>query len=495
MRSAPSMSVVLFGLLVAACGSDRPRRAAPLGDSLGVHRNALSLDPSIPALDFDQSSAGGKTIALTFDDGPDATYCATVLDALKAAGVPATFFINTNNFLDVSTSTYGARLVQRMFAEGHQIGNHSDHHYDFANIPLSAVTTELDTTYQLMKSIVPDALQVRLARAPYGDPYFGPQTSLDQVAPIVARYGVHVGWNIDALDFDCTSTSCVVSNVLGAVDAGLSGLVLMHCPAPYTGAALPAILAGLQARGMRFALVEELVLAKYGIPSRDLIFCSSDADCVAGESCGVGGHCAPTGATSDAGSDGSVSSDAGSDGSVNSDAGSDGSVSSDVGVDAADGSSTDAATGSGLVYCSTLTLDTGALAGAYQTACGPSGALASDDGTTVVWSASSTSTKTSADATFALPRVPRSLALEVTYVGDGAPTAPWYWSAWDPTERAWDIVEDDHWAVAGVSTAHDIMIEGPAGYVDASGVLRIRLATQSSHRAATLDRMVVRLGP
>ncbi len=475
MRSAPTIAVVVLCLLVAACGSDRPRRAAPLGDSLGVHRDALTLDPSIPALDFDQSSADGKTIALTFDDGPDATYCATVLDALKAAGVPATFFINTNNFLDVSTSSYGASVIQRMLAEGHQIGNHSDHHYDFATLPLSAVTTELDTTYQLMKSIVPDALQQRFARAPYGDPYFGPQATLDQVAPIVAHYGVHVGWNVDALDFDCASASCVVTNVLSAVDAGLTGIVLMHCPAPYTGAALPTLLAGLQTRGMRFALVEELVLAKYGTPSRDLIFCSSDADCVAGESCGTSGHCAPGGAGADAGSDASATSEAG--------------------VDAADGSSSDAVTGSDLVYCSTLTLDTGALAGAYATACGPSGALASDDGTTVVWSASSISTKSSAEATFALPRVPHSLALEVTYLGDADPLAPWYWSAWDPAARTFDIVEDDHWALAGVATTHDIVIEGPAGYVDASGVLRIRLDTLSSSGAATLDRMVVRLGP
>ena len=38
-----------------------------------------------------------QTVALTFDDAPDATNTAKVLDALRDAGVKATFFVNTNN--------------------------------------------------------------------------------------------------------------------------------------------------------------------------------------------------------------------------------------------------------------------------------------------------------------------------------------------------------------------------------------------------------------
>ena len=48
-----------------------------------------------------------QTVALTFDDAPDATNTARVLDALKNAGVKATFFVNTHNQLDVANSATG----------------------------------------------------------------------------------------------------------------------------------------------------------------------------------------------------------------------------------------------------------------------------------------------------------------------------------------------------------------------------------------------------
>lgn len=48
-----------------------------------------------------------QTVALTFDDAPDATNTARVLDALQNAGVKATFFVNTHNQLDVANSATG----------------------------------------------------------------------------------------------------------------------------------------------------------------------------------------------------------------------------------------------------------------------------------------------------------------------------------------------------------------------------------------------------
>ena len=48
-----------------------------------------------------------QTVALTFDDAPDATNTARVLDALRNAGVKATFFVNTHNQLDVANSAVG----------------------------------------------------------------------------------------------------------------------------------------------------------------------------------------------------------------------------------------------------------------------------------------------------------------------------------------------------------------------------------------------------
>jgi peptidoglycan/xylan/chitin deacetylase (PgdA/CDA1 family) len=532
-------------IAVASCSSEPAPVGDPRGgDSLGVHSDPLSVDPSVPFLDFDQNADDPKAIALTFDDAPDATNTRKILDALKAAGVKATFFINTKNYVDVSTSSAARGLIVRMNAEGHEIGNHTVHHYDLGASSTN-VTSELDGVDQLMKTLVPGARQQRLVRAPYGNPYFGPQARLDYVAPIVAKYGVHVGWNIDPEDYNCATTSCVLNGVLGPVDSGLNGLVLLHATQSRTAAALPSLISSLRSRGMRFVLVEELVQSKYGKPSRQLIFCATDADCVSGETCGANKHCAAaSGGGGDAGvidsgtSDSGVS-DSGHPDSTVADAGSPdtgqpdstvvdsgsqdaGSVDStlvdsgspdtgrpdstpaesgppdtgspDSGVDAADAAADGGEAGgvAQLVYCSTTTTTSGSLQGGSSAqACGASGALATKNGVYVVWSESSTTTKTVAYATYVLTGTPTSLKVDVAFRGDDSTEPLWYWSIWNPSTGAWVQIGDNAWAGNWSTTAHQFVVAGPAAYVDATGHVKIRFQTKTSTNSAEMDRMVL----
>jgi len=61
-------------------------------------------------------------IALTFDDGPDSVYTPKLLDLLKRYNAKATFFV-------VGSHAEGnASILQRMKAEGHQIGIHNYEH-------------------------------------------------------------------------------------------------------------------------------------------------------------------------------------------------------------------------------------------------------------------------------------------------------------------------------------------------------------------------------
>lgn len=63
-----------------------------------------------------------QTVALTFDDAPDPVNTAQVLDDLAAAGLKATFFVNTNNQMQVANSVEGQNLLKRMYSEGHTVG-------------------------------------------------------------------------------------------------------------------------------------------------------------------------------------------------------------------------------------------------------------------------------------------------------------------------------------------------------------------------------------
>ena len=59
---------------------------------------------------------------LTFDDGPHPQATPFVLDALKEAGAVATFFCIGKNVVAYP------ELYQRIIAEGHQVGNHTQTH-------------------------------------------------------------------------------------------------------------------------------------------------------------------------------------------------------------------------------------------------------------------------------------------------------------------------------------------------------------------------------
>lgn len=60
-------------------------------------------------------------VALTFDDGPNASSTPILLDGLKERKVRATFFLIGENV----EKDENEKIVKRMYEEGHLIGNHT----------------------------------------------------------------------------------------------------------------------------------------------------------------------------------------------------------------------------------------------------------------------------------------------------------------------------------------------------------------------------------
>lgn len=76
-------------------------------------------------------------ITLTFDEGYENGYTASILDTLAEKGVKATFFI---------VQDYAERqpeLVQRMIDEGHTIGSHSVNHYSMPELTVDQMREEI----------------------------------------------------------------------------------------------------------------------------------------------------------------------------------------------------------------------------------------------------------------------------------------------------------------------------------------------------------------
>lgn len=69
-----------------------------------------------------------KVIYLTFDEGYENGYTASILDTLKANDVHAAFFVTKPFVTGSYKGTQDAALLKRMINEGHIIGNHSVQH-------------------------------------------------------------------------------------------------------------------------------------------------------------------------------------------------------------------------------------------------------------------------------------------------------------------------------------------------------------------------------
>ncbi|MBV9882647.1 MAG: glycosyltransferase [Sphingomonadaceae bacterium] len=197
-------------------------------------------------------------VSLTFDDGPDPDWTPRILDVLREKHVPATFFVVGENALA------HPGLLNRIVEEGHELGNHSYTHPNFANISEGEARLELNATERLVEAYTGRGM--RLFRAPYfGD---AEPTTGDELQPaLIAQNSgyLNVGLHVDAEDWQQPGVDAVVANTVNGVLAGneeRSGqIVLLHDGGgdrAQTLAALPRIIDELRARGFRFVPTAEL---------------------------------------------------------------------------------------------------------------------------------------------------------------------------------------------------------------------------------------------
>lgn len=97
---------------------------------------------------IERSGYHPKLVALTIDDGPAEPYTSQILDELKALNVKATFFLIGEN-----AERY-PNLVRHIWAEGHEIGNHSYTHPNLGTANDRRVQFELNATQRVFQSLL-----------------------------------------------------------------------------------------------------------------------------------------------------------------------------------------------------------------------------------------------------------------------------------------------------------------------------------------------------
>ena len=222
-------------------------------DGSGLLRANYADFPTYPIL-YHEGAGGAHEVAITFDDGPSAEWTPKILDILRARGVKAAFFLLGKNCEDYPG------LVQRIVAEGHEIGNHTYSHRNLAVMSDWQMELELTATERLIESIT--GRSTTLFRPPYNAD--SNPTDIAELAPLnlaLKELGYTVVLEkIDPQDWARPGTDEIVQRVKDLRNEG--NIILLHDAGgdrSETVAALPRIIDYLQARGDRIVSLSELL--------------------------------------------------------------------------------------------------------------------------------------------------------------------------------------------------------------------------------------------
>ena len=124
----------------------------------------------------------GKTLYLTFDDGPHPDITPRVLALLEQYNAKATFFC-----IGDRVKRY-PEVYKAILEAGHTVGNHTQHHVKGSKISLERYLADVDLAAEYINS--------RLFRPPYGR-----MTSSQERAILVKGYQI-VMWTILSADYN-----------------------------------------------------------------------------------------------------------------------------------------------------------------------------------------------------------------------------------------------------------------------------------------------------
>ena len=200
--------------------------------------------PTEPPITFSSVHVDGPYIALTFDDGPNATLTPKLLDLLAARHLKATFFVVGQNAADHPD------VLKRAVREGHEIGNHSWSHPNLGKMSDEAVRRELQKTDDAITAAI--GKRPTLMRPPYGS------LTARQKKWIHEEFGYRIIiWDVDPLDWKRPGPSVVTARILKETKAG--SIILAHDIHPPTLEAMPATFDQLVKKGFKSVTVSELL--------------------------------------------------------------------------------------------------------------------------------------------------------------------------------------------------------------------------------------------
>lgn len=183
-------------------------------------------------------------MAITFDDGPHATLTPKLLDLLAKHRMKATFFVVGQNVAEYP------EIVKRAAREGHEIASHSWSHPNLGKMGDDAVRRELQKTDDAIAQAI--GTRPTLMRPPYGS------ITARQKSWINEEFGYRIIiWDVDPLDWRRPGPSVVTQRIVNGTHPG--SIILAHDIHPATIEAMPETFQELEAKGLKFVTVSELL--------------------------------------------------------------------------------------------------------------------------------------------------------------------------------------------------------------------------------------------
>ncbi|MYS12247.1 polysaccharide deacetylase family protein, partial [Streptomyces sp. SID6041] len=168
--------------------------------------------PPVRQRPFLSMSGVGRSMVLSFDDGPDPRYTPGILETLRRHDCRAMFFVCGEMAVE------NPDLLREMAADGHVVGNHSWSHPLIPKLRPSRIRDELGSTSEVVERTLGTA--PLWYRAPYGA---WNRHSFE----IGAELGMEpLAWTVDTLDWKEPGTDTVVRRVLDGAAPG--AVVLSH---------------------------------------------------------------------------------------------------------------------------------------------------------------------------------------------------------------------------------------------------------------------------
>lgn len=187
-----------------------------------------------------------KKVALSFDAAWGNEDTQKILDILAQYNVHVTFFM-TGGWVESYPDD-----VKRIAEAGHDLGNHSEHHYEMSKLSVDDIKNELLCVHNKVKELT--GIEMTLFRPPYGD------YDNDLVTTSKECNYYCIQWSVDSLDWKDYGADSIINTVVNhkALDNG--AIILMHNGAKFTAEALPSVIEGLQSKGYEIVPISELII-------------------------------------------------------------------------------------------------------------------------------------------------------------------------------------------------------------------------------------------